>query len=238
MLSIGICDDEMLECCSMAKLIKEIMEEKKIPFIMSQFYHGEDLLQAAEDFDIIFLDIMMYGMNGMETARLLRDNGFHKILIFISASRDYILDAYDVEAFYYMIKPLERNKLSRLLERSVQKLEPDSEDFILIGKERQMKKLLLKDIYYFEIRGRIVSVHGAEGVFDYYEKISVLEQALSKKGFFRCHKSFLINLKHVNTYNHQEVTLDNGANIVIAKRRWEDFCKEILDYMKKSGGSS
>ncbi|MDE7433310.1 MAG: LytTR family transcriptional regulator, partial [Lachnospiraceae bacterium] len=78
--------------------------------------------------------------------------------------------------------------------------------------------------------------HGAEGIFTYYEQIGILENSLRDKGFFRCHKSFLINLKYVDAYNRQEVILENGEKILIAKRRYEEFCKEILRFMRKNGG--
>lgn len=78
-------------------------------------------------------------------------------------------------------------------------------------------------------------VHGTEGLFTYYGQIGVLEKTLQEKGFFRCHKSFLINLKYADVYNRQEVLLANGEKIMIA-RRYEEFGKAILAYMRKSGG--
>lgn len=237
MLSVAVCDDEMLDCCNIAKDIKDILEEMGTTIIIRQFSSGKDLIQAIENFDIIFLDIMMCGMNGMKTAQFLREKAFDKILIFISSSREYVFEAYDVEAFQYLVKPVENSKLRRVLQRAVGKLEHDLGDFIIINKERQRKKLLLKDIYYFEIRGRIISVHGVEGTVDYYEQIGNLEEELRGKGFFRCHKSFLVNLKYVDSYNRQEIVLDTGDRIAIAKRRYEAFCREILEYMKRSGGS-
>lgn len=237
MVSIAVCDDEMLDCCNMAKDIKDILEEIGIPYIVRQFQSGRDLLNAIENFDIIFLDIMMCGINGMKTAQLLRDKAFDKILIFISASRNYVFEAYDVEAFQYLVKPVEHCKLKRVLQKAVKKLENYSQEFMIINQDRTRKKLLLREIYYFEIKGRIISVHGVEGIFDYYEQIGILEKNLQGKGFFRCHKSFLVNLKYVNSYNRQEIILDTGEKIAIAKRRYEAFCQEILDYMKRSGGS-
>lgn len=236
MLSIAVCDDEMLDCCNMARDIKDILEEMQITCIIRQFRNGKELLQTAENFDIIFLDIMMDGMNGMKTAQLLRKKAFQNILVFVSSSREYVFDAYDVEAFYYLVKPVDLSKLKNILSRAVIKTAQYSDEFIIINKERQNKKLLLDDIFYFEIMGRVVSVHSAGGIFDYYDRISVLEQNLRDKGFFRCHKSFLVNLRHVDTYDREEILLDNGEKIIVAKRRYEDFCKDILAFMKKSGG--
>lgn len=173
----------------------------------------------------------------MKTAQILREKSFEKILIFMSVSRDYVFEAYDVEAFQYLVKPVDSLKLERVLQRAVKKLEDHSQEFIIINQDRTRKKLILSEIYYFEIRGRVISVHGVDGISDYYEQLGILEQELKGKGFFRCHKSFLINLKYVDSYNRQEVILDTGEKIPIAKRRYETFCHEILEYMKKSGGS-
>lgn len=236
MLSIAVCDDEVIECCSMARKIKEILEEMKIPCMIRQFRSGGELLQALESFDIIFLDIIMQGLDGMKTAQIFREKAFDKILIFVSSSREYVYEAYDVEAFQYLLKPVDDGKLKRVLQKAVLKTESRFQEFIIVSRERQKKKLFLDDIYYFEIKGRMVDVHGPEGIFTYYEQIGELENKLRDKGFFRCHKSYLINLKYVDGYNRQEVILENGENIVIAKRRYEDFCQAVLKVMRENGG--
>ena len=236
MLSIAVCDDEVIECCNMAKRIKEIMEEMKIPCIIRQFRGGGELLQALESFDVVFLDIIMRDLDGMKTAQLFREKAFDKILIFVSSSREYVFEAYDVEAFQYLLKPVEDRKLKSVLQKAVRKTESRSQEFIIVSRERQKKKLFLDDIYYFEIKGRKVDAHGPEGIFAYYEQIGELENKLRDKGFFRCHKSYLINLKYVDGYNRQEAVLENGIKIVIAKRRYDKFVQEVLKVMRENGG--
>ena len=236
MLSIAVCDDEAIVCCSMAGTIRKILEEMKIPCIVRQFGSGRELLQAPESFDIVFLDILMCGMDGMKTAQLIRRRTPEKILVFISSSREYVFDAYDVEAFQYLVKPVDARKLEKVLRRAVLKTKSRSQEFIIVSRERQKKKLFLDDIYYFEIKGRVVDVHGTEGIFTYYEQMGILENKLCDKGFCRCHKSFLINLKYVEGYDRQEVILENGEKIMIAKRRYEAFGQKILQFMRENGG--
>lgn len=236
MFSIAVCDDEVIECCNMAKRIKEIMEEMKIPCIIRQFRSGGELLRALESFDIVFLDIIMQDLDGMKTAQVFREKASDKILIFVSSSREYVFEAYDVEAFQYLLKPVDDRKLKNVLQKAVIKTQIRSKEFIIVSRERQKKKLFLDDIYYFEIKGRIVDAHGPEGIFTYYEQIGELENKLRDKGFFRCHKSYLINLKYVDGYSRQEVVLENGEKIVIAKRRYDEFVQEMLKVMRKNGG--
>lgn len=236
MLSIAVCDDEIIACSNIAAKIKEILEQMKIPCLIRQFNSGQELLRAPERFDMVFLDIIMRDPNGMSTAQLLRTKSPDTILIFISSSREYVFDAYDVEAFQYLLKPIDTGKLRCVLQKAVCKTETHSSEYMMISIERQKKKLYLDDICYFEIRGRKIDIHKADDTLTYYEQIGILEKNLQGKGFFRCHKSYLINLRHVDTYNRQEVTLDNGEKIMIAKRRYDGFIKEILSYMRKNGG--
>lgn len=220
----------------MAEKIRGTLEEMKVPCFLRQFNSGEELLQSEEDFDIVFLDIMMDGLDGMKTAKRIRKKASCRLLVFISASRDYVFDAYDVEAFWYLVKPVEREKLKQVLKKAVLKTEAVSPDFILVNKGRQKQKIFLRDILYFEIMGRLIDIHKTGGISDYYGKIGILEEELREKGFFRCHKSYLVHLKYVKGYNRQEAVLDNGEKIPVSKRRYEEFCKALLSYMKKSGG--
>ena len=236
MLSIAVCDDEVIECCNMAKRIKEIMEEIKMPCIIRQFQSGGELLQTLESFDVVFLDIIMRELDGIKTAQIFRERASDKILIFVSSSREYVFEAYDVEAFQYLLKPVDDRKLKSVLQKAVLKTESRLQEFIIVSRERQKKKLFLDDIYYFEIKGRMVDAHGPEGIFTYYEQMGKLENKLQDKGFFRCHKSYLVNLKYVDRYNRQEVILENGEKVVIAKRRYEQFVREVLKAMRKNGG--
>lgn len=242
MLWVAVCDDQVMECSVIAGKIRGILKGMKAPCEIREFYSGRELLQFPDRFDLIFLDIMMEDLDGMKTAQIIRKRAFDKILIFISASREYVFEAYDVEAFQYILKPVDEKKLQRVLEKAILKIQNTSlkgktfPEYMIVSKEREKRKLFLDDIYYFEIMGRTVDVHEENGIFTYYEQIGVLEKRLQGKNFFRCHKSYLINLKYVAAYNRQEVILDNGERIGIAKRRYEEFCREILAYMRKSGG--
>ncbi len=236
MVSIAVCDDELLECISISEKIRGCMEELKIPCRVEQFYSGKELLGALGRFDLIFLDILMDGMDGMETARRCRGLAFEKTLVFLSSSRRYVFDAYDVEAFHYLVKPVDTEKLKSVLKRAVERERHPSHDYIVVTSERQKRKLFLDQVRYFEIRGRQIDVHEKKEVFTYYERIGGLEKQLGGKGFFRCHKSYLLNLKYVEVYNRQEAILDNGERIVIAKRRYDEFCQAILAYMRENGG--
>ncbi len=261
MLSIAVCDDEILECCRISGQVKRILQDMGIAHVLYEYHSGGELLRAARRFDIVLLDILMEGLDGMRTAELFREEPCREkafpgeascekkpageasagkiprpLLIFVTASREYVFDAFEVEAFQYLVKPVGEGRLRRVLGRAVEKLSVSSREFILVSSGRRQIRLLLEDVVYFEIFGRVIHAHGGGGDTEFYEKIGVLEKKLSGKGFFRCHKSYLVNLRHVEGYSRQEALLDNGESVVISKRRYEDFCQAILAFMKKNGG--
>lgn len=236
MLSIAVCDDELLFCARLSEKIRCMMERLGRTCVIRQFQSGTELLETTEQFDIIFLDILMADLNGMDTAKRIRERAYDKLLVFISSSPDYVWDSYEVEAFWYLVKPVSEKKLEQVLRRAVAKAEEGPQEYLIIQKERRPRKLFLKDICYFEIRGRVIELHGTEGVLPYYGQLGDLEKQLSGKGFFRCHKSILVNLAYVDTYSYQEVVLENGERLPIARRRYETFCQALLEDMKRRGG--
>ena len=135
MLWIAVCDDEVIECSKLAGKIRKILEEMNVSCTIRQFYSGRELLRSLETFDLIFLDIIMDGLDGMRTAQLVRERAFDKLLVFISASRDYVFDAYDVEAFQYLLKPIEDKKLKKVLQKAIQKTERRRSEERRVGKE-------------------------------------------------------------------------------------------------------
>lgn len=236
LLSIAVCDDMPVECVDIANQIELILKQMNIEFVIKRFFGGQELLGSEESFDIIFLDIKMPEINGMNLAKKLRSQEKQSLIIFVTAFSQYVFDAYDVEAFHYLVKPIKHEKLKRVLEKAVRKSDNNTEDFLIIFTERKTKKILLRDILYIESVGRIAKIHCKDGVVETYEQIGMLKEKLWDKFFFMCHKSFLVNLAYVDTFNKTEICMENGDKIIIAKRRWEEFQKEILSYMKMRGG--
>ncbi len=237
MLLIAVCDDIPIECADIAKQIETILKQSNTDFIIKKFFGGLELIQSRESFDIIFLDIKMPNINGMELAKQIRKQGRQSLIIFITSASEYVFDAFDVEAFQYLLKPIQTDKLKNVLEKATKKMQIDANiDFLMISANRQIQKVFLKDILYIESIGRIAKIHCNNGTLETYEQIGILEDKLSDKFFFRCHKCFLVNLNFVDAFNKTEVRLENGEKIMLAKRRYEDFQKAILSYMKIKGG--
>lgn len=236
MLSIAVCDDILLECTQLAKQIRHIAGLAGCEIILREFYSGEELLKSTESFDLLFLDIKMPDLNGMELARLLRRREETCLLVFVTAVSEYVFEAYDVEAFAYLVKPITDEQLTKVLTRGAEKLRKTSAEFLLVSSQHAVRKIPLQDIVYIEAMGRILRIHTLRDTIETYEQIGQMEKRLCEKDFFRCHKGYLINLKYVETFDKNLIQMETKDTILLARRRYDDFARALMHYMKKEGG--
>lgn len=233
MIHIAVCDDNALFVEEISKEIGSALAGKSIEYRIAKLTSGKQLLNAAP-FDIVLLDVEMEGMDGMETARLLREQGDECRLVFLTAFRQYVFSAFDVEADHYLMKPVSSDKLREVLLRLIGKLQNTGEHFLTIRQGARLSRIPLSGIQFVEVLDRKVYLHTAGDVLDFYGKLNDLEQELPSQ-FFRCHRSFIVNFAQVCRYDHTSITLKNGEAVPVAKRKYPDFCKAFLQYLTKGG---
>lgn len=147
MLSVAVCDDAVLECADLARRIREVLGREGIGAAVKRFFAGRDLLEAGEAFDLVFLDIRMPGMDGMELAKRLRGKQPDMMLIFVTSASEYVFEAYDVEAFHYLVKPVSEEKLREVLLHAAGKICGREEaGYLLVSSKKGTGKVRLKDI--------------------------------------------------------------------------------------------
>ncbi|MDE7272120.1 MAG: response regulator, partial [Lachnospiraceae bacterium] len=132
MLLIAVCDDMPIECADIAKQIETILKQSNMDFVIKKFFSGMELIQRKESFDIIFLDIKMPEISGMELAKEMRKQGKQSLIVFITSAREYVFEAFDVEAFQYLLKPIQKDKLSYVLEKATKRIRIDANTDFLI----------------------------------------------------------------------------------------------------------
>lgn len=233
MLKIAICDDDEWIRRSLRAVI-----QKQTDVQADLYESGEELLAKETDYDILFLDICLktqddaHRLNGMETARELRTHS-DALIIFITAAPDYVYEAYDVEAFHYLLKPIDEKKLEEVISRAAAKVEGKKNvPSLLIKTNGKFLRIPLEDIYYAENDGRKVALHTRKGEFSYYEKMEILEKKLAK-GFFRCHRGYLVNLQEIAGYDRTSITLKCGDTVFLSKQKYGGFVAAYMDYLTK-----
>ena len=234
MINIAIVDDEKV----IREQIKFWVEKNHTQTIIDIYSSGEDLLLMNRCYDIVFLDIKMEGINGIDTARELRKKAEDTILIFITGIKEYVFDAFDVAAFHYLIKPIEEEKFNAVYERAVVevKKKKQHQTGILFVKTRNRNVTFKQnEILYIESRAKKVEIHTRSDTMEVYAAISELEKQLMGN-FYRCHRGYLVNMAFIVEYSNDSIALNNGETIILAKEKYGDFVKAYMRYLKNGGG--
>ena len=234
MIKFAICDDEPIMVHEISNQLSQYMDERKItPYSVASFSNGCALLESDCDFDIVFLDIQMDNLDGIETAKILRQRKNHSLLIFVTVLKEYVFNAFEVEAYDYLLKPLDSDHFERTMDRAVSTLAQRTDKSIVIQRGSSCDVVPLAQIMYCEVQGRKVYVHQSDGkIIDYYDNLENFERQMDSR-FFRCHRSYLVNLDYVRGCDTGLVTLSQGDKIPISRLRGRDLKQALLRYMKE-----
>lgn len=236
MINIAVCDDEKCMSEKIEKLAEDFFRKKNTDISVAEYSSGEELLKSNERIDILFLDIGMRGMDGIETARRLRARRFTGFLIFITVLKEMVFQSFEVQPFDYLVKPVQEEHFEKTMERlflSMQdRLSPEKVN-LLVQKGCESNIISFQDIICCEIMDRKVYLYLTSGeVTSYYDRIESLEKKLDGR-FFRCHRSYLINLNHLKSYRNNTAYMADGKEIPVSRLRSKEFSKVILQYMRE-----
>ena len=232
MIRIAICDDEKHMSDHIGAMVSNYFRKKNREIHLRTFTSGEELLNYDGQIDILFLDIQMKDIDGMETARKLRASKFRGFLIFITVLKEMVFSSFEVQAYDYLLKPVEEKQFEKTMERLYASMRSVGEDSMLIQKGYEGRIVQKDEIIFCEIIDRKIYLNLASGeVVDYYERIEHLESKLDNH-FFRCHRSYLINLRHLRGYKNGTAYMDNGREVPVSRLRSKEFSGVVLQYMK------
>ena len=220
MLKIAVCDDSPLFLELAIKFINKWSEERQFPVSISSYNNGDDLLAANADerMDIIFLDIIMPLLNGMDTARELRQTDKAVKIIFLTSSPEFALESYEVKAQGYVLKPIVYEHLKDMLDECAHAI-TDEPAHIILKTSFGYQKLYLHDIEYAEAQNKKVVFHLCTGdTLEASEPLHSFESRFTEDNrFFKCHRSYLVYLQNVDHFTTTQITMKSGRSIPIAR---------------------
>ena len=235
MLKIAICDDEQPIRDYLKKLTEKCTDAQ-----VHVFANGEELLSDPIVYDIILLDISLNRKpdsgkpNGMEVAKKIRETS-DVIIIFVTALKEYVFEGYDVGAFHYLLKPIDEQKFTEVMDRAICQIRSKKNvEPLVIKVGGNYVRIPVDDILYAENQARKIMLHtkSKKEPYCFYEKMEVLEQKLGDR-FFRSHRGFLVNLQEVARYDNSNIELKNGENVFLAKQKYNDFVTAYMKYLRK-----
>lgn len=236
MIKIAVCDDEPVMARELSNRLSDYFNAKGLSaFCVETFSSGGLLLESGCDFDLIFLDIQMQKPDGMETARLLRRRGNRSLLIFVTVLQECVFGAFEVEAFDYLVKPLDGARFVQTMERALHALTKAASNSILVRHGASCTVVPLDQLLFCEVQGRELYLHQInKDTLQCRERLETFAQRLDER-FFRCHRSYLVNLDHVRGIHAGRVTLSTDGEIPVSRLREQELMQSLLRRMQERG---
>ena len=236
-INIAICDDDIDELKIISTFVSKNIEELSIPFKITSFNEGQDLIEhmsyAKENFDILFLDIYMKASHGIDIAREIREFDKECKIIFITSSKEHAIDSYDVRAIYYILKPINEEKLITAIKMAIEELDKENKQIVIKNKKGSYR-VLYKDILYAESKARIVNIYLQSGeVITFYSKLEDFFQSLGDERFLKCHKSFIVNMDYIIKIENSCIFRSNNINIPISSTNLAVIKEKYFQYLLK-----
>ena len=238
MLRIALCDDEEKQLNQAAAMLNTYLSSR--PDLSGQvetFRSGIELLTRVEDaggFDLYVLDILMPELSGIDTGHRLRALGDGGEIVYLTTSNDFAADSYDVRAFFYLLKPVNEEKLFQVLDGAVEKLNRRRSSAVVVTTVDGPRRVLLERIRYVERVGRCMRYYCTDTTIDSQTiRVSFREAAaplLADRRFCLCGASFVLNFQHVTGVNGQTALLDNGQTVILPRMSATGFKKAWGNY--------
>lgn len=234
-MKIAVIEDEKSHRDLLISYLAGWGEKQGKPMELCPFGSAESFWFAYEeqsDFDILFLDIQMAGMDGMELARKVRERDKDAVIVFATGVADYLEEGYEVEALYYLLKPLSAEKVEKCMEKAVSRRR--RERFVTLQTAEGTIKLSQESVNYVEARGRgcCVGRVGEAGELAVRESLSELERMLDGGEFMKCHRSYLCRVGNIHHIGKEDVFFDDGSSIPVSRRLYRQVNQRFISYFR------
>ncbi|MGL4605929.1 MAG: LytR/AlgR family response regulator transcription factor [Eubacteriaceae bacterium] len=235
MLKICVCDDNQKTAQGVASIVIKFCEKRMIEQSTKVYYDGKQLIESGETFDIIFLDVEMPEMDGIHAGKLIRKQNTNAKIIYITGYVNYMRNAFSVHAFDYLRKPFKSERVEQALEEALEYIDNETKNSsVSVMIQNGPVTFQTKDIYYFERYHRKIKIITVKGEMEISNHLEDIYESVKDKGFEICHKSYVVNLFHIQSIKGFEILLKNDDWIPLAQKRAVAFKKSLYDYLHEA----
>lgn len=229
-MRVAVCDDSSLERTAVVSMIREYLASREIDARISEYADGETLLAGfiPGSFAIVFLDIYMEGMTGIDAARMLKVRDPACVIVFATTSLEHGPQAFDVEAFHYIVKPVDKAKLFSVLDRWYDRFCDEKNLTLKCG--RKTVEIPLRDILYIDVLGRNCTVHTAGGSVQTAMSLAAIEESLPRDQFCRPIRYCLVAMRHVRSVQDDGIVMDDGETLPMSRLEKEKLRQSLAGY--------
>lgn len=225
-MKTAICDDNETVVQSVRNALLKLMDDYPLISI-EEFFSGESLLKAYKQgntYDILFLDIQMDKLNGIQTARIIKELQENVLIIFLTGYTNYVKEAFRLQAFQYLTKPVKQDEVIKEFNRAIEQYKKNHYKYRLIY-NNCISYLEIHNIQYLEVSNHIITVYVDNNKYIIKGRLQDEENKLKKFDFIRCHQGYLVNIAWIQLIDTQGIILKTGTRIPISRR----MRKNVLD---------
>lgn len=234
MLRIAVCDDDLQELSRISGLLNQYHAEIEPAFKYDAFSNPMDLLDAMKrhSYHILLLDVLMPGINGIETAREIRDFDDGVKIIFLTSSAEFAVESYAVDAHYYLLKPGTAQKLFPILDRIFQEAQR-GEDTLQIKTASGFTRIPFNKIEFLEVFSKKLLFHLADGTIkEISGSLSDFEDSLLRREeFIKVHRSYLVNMEFIQTMHAKELTTCAGHTVPVSRLLYSQVREAYMQHL-------
>lgn len=232
-MRVAICDDEKSMQTILENLLDEFGRLRNIDISIDKFDNGHDLLRVLneKEYEIVFMDHQMQDIDGMETSRLIRSRNNDCVIIFVSAFPEVAVDSYEVNAFRFIVKPINKEKLFKAIDDHLRSI--DYDNLLILNTNDGKWKIKMSDIIYAEAKGKHTIVRTAQKSFEINIHMKKIEDKLPSEKFCRCQRAYIAGFAHINNHTNAEIIFDNGERAQIGKAYYSKFKNAFQEYIMR-----
>lgn len=232
-MDIVVVDDSAKDRARIINDIKKYVKENTMLVHLAEYESGEDFLEKTKiaALEVVFLDIYLKGISGMEVATRIRQDNKDCQIVFVTTSAEFAIQSYDVRAFYYILKPYTYDDISRIISM-LDKSQQKSARCIRVKTGREWRKILLSDIIYVDYSNHYVQIHTDSSVISTYMKFSEIEEMLLiYSEFMNCYRCIVINMDMVVKVEDLFFLMTNGEYVPINRKRVKEVKDSYVNYV-------
>ena len=231
MFPIALCDDTPAARAELKRLLQRYWDDRGQEVLIREYASGEELLRKLPaDTKIVFLDIEMPGLSGIEAARALRERYPDLCIFFVTAFTQYAIEGYSVHAYAYLKKPVKYGQLCQQRDDALTVLNRERPHYITMRKGSSTMRLNCHDIYSIEVCRHTLIVSFAMEKESYAMNLNDVLPQLEGHGFLQCHRSYVVNLEHLARITTTDLVMLNGEMIPLSKYRRKSFMEAYAQY--------